>query len=126
MGIKNAMSNLLLFFFFVIYLFQPVLHDIRQAKSQLIENVISYGLAKASSGDVGQFSPEIIKEMEDKLEQVGIHPSDVLFKGTTSLTLRGDYIKGELRVKNSPLWMMWQGPQEIVRSGTMMSEYIER
>jgi len=128
---KNALNEILGILFTLIFLFQPPLHELYNTRSNAVEVVLNQGIAKASSIDNGYFTPEIIQEMKDNLKQrFFIRDEDIEFRGTTTLTLRGEYIEGTLIVKKTPLWILegvlGTSPEAITRHATMMSEYVSR
>ncbi|MFD2328827.1 hypothetical protein ACFSR7_06140 [Cohnella sp. GCM10020058] len=129
---KSALGEILGFVFLVIYLFQPVVHEIYNVRSNAVEIILNQGIAKATSNDNGRFTPEIIAEMKETLKtRFFIADKDINFTGTTSLTPRGEYVEGTLSIKSMPVWliesMMGKSrPVVIARHATMMSEYIDR
>ncbi|WP_054029074.1 hypothetical protein [Bacillus sp. FJAT-28004] len=130
---NKAMGEILTVYFLILYLFQPVLGEVFNVRSNAVEIVLNQGIAKASSLDNGYFTPEIVQEMKDQLRDKFFIPnSAVTFVGTTVPMPRGEYIEGTLTIKASPLWLFQNllgssnAPKFISRHQTMMSEYSER
>ena len=131
---NQVLGQLLGVYFLIIYLFQPLLHEMFNIRSNAVEVVLNQGIAKASSLDNGRFTPEIIQEMKDTLSTKFFIPaSSIQFQGTTTLTPRGEYLEGTLTVKAPPLWIFQNmfgaednAPKNMARYATMMSEFVDR
>ena len=128
---KQSLGEILGFMFLVLYLFQPPITELYNIRSNAVEIVLNQGIAKASSLDNGRFTPEIIQEMKETLKTKFFIPeSNIDFVGTTTLTPRGEYIEGTLRVRSTTLWIIGSltgsSNMDITKYATMMSEYVDR
>jgi len=119
-------------FILLLYMFQPQMEEIYQVKAHAIELVLNSTIQKAGASDNGYFTPELIKEMKDKLNNSYlIDSSAIVFKGTTTLTPRGEYVEGQLTVKSPQRWLfasMMGGTDNkaIIRYARIMSEHLVR
>lgn len=127
---KAALVEMLTVYTLLLFLFQPVLHDIYSTRANAVEMVLDSAIQRAANANNGRFTPEIVQEMKDTLAHTFlIDPADISFEGTTALTPRGEYIEGKLTVKSTPRWFFRnmfgsvdQDPGVIVRYAKQMSE----
>lgn len=131
---KAALVEMMTVYILMLLLFQPILHDVYAARARAVELVLDSGIEKAAAAENGRFTPDIINEMKETLESVFLlDASGIHFTGTTTLTARGEYIEGTLRVRSSPRWLFStmfgtdeSDPGYIVRYAKQMSEMAVR
>ncbi|WP_248928316.1 hypothetical protein [Paenibacillus hamazuiensis] len=103
---KAALVEMLTVYSLLLFLFQPVLHDIYSTRANAVEMVLDSAIQKAANAENGRFTPEIIDGMKETLAHTFlIDPAGIAFEGTTVLTPRGEYIEGKLTVVSTPRWL---------------------
>ncbi|TBL80605.1 hypothetical protein [Paenibacillus thalictri] len=127
---KAALVEMLTVYTLLLFLFQPVLHDIYSTRANAVEMVLDSAIQRAANAENGRFTPELVQEMRETLIHTFLIDSgDISFVGTTALTPRGEYIEGKLIVKSTPRWLFRRmfgaadnDPGVIVRYAKQMSE----
>lgn len=126
-GLKASIALLMTLVLVLYFIFQPIFDQIYHRKQLLVENALATYIQEAAVE--GRFTAEIIEEMINNLAyNLRYSPEEIKFSGTTTLTLRGNYIEGYLSVPSKQIKVLnlFNGPveREITAYKSLMSEYI--
>ncbi|MFS0557444.1 hypothetical protein [Brevibacillus sp. 179-C9.3 HS] len=130
---KKALEEILTIFILIYILFQPILNEVYALRSYTVEMILDSAIEEAANGENGRFTPEIINKMKNTLvAELGYEDSEIQFRGTTTLTDRGQYIEASLSVPHKRLWILPNFfdndsyNDRIEKYAKQMSEYIIR
>lgn len=127
---EKLLVFMMLFPFTLLILFQPALDRMEEGREKVVQVAIQRGIERAAIE--GGFTRENKEEMFALLSAVGYEESDIEFYGTESLTLRGEYVEGSLKVPNIYQFFLFENMISRDRttkfhfhSASRMSEYVD-
>jgi len=94
---KYAAFILLLPFLVIMY-FQPGLNEFEHKRKQVAQTVLIRNTELASVE--GRFTPDMIKDIEEKLRMMGYSEDQMEIKVTTEFKNRTEYVEGYIKVPN--------------------------
>lgn len=129
---KNLLSFIMVAPFFVFFVFQPFYSEIYSLRQQTIDIVLDSAIERAAVK--GRFENAEIEGMKNTIVNIFHYaPGEVMINGTQTLTGRGNYIEGSIRVPAGQLWVLPNlfsdndsDPQTIGTYAKQMSEYLPR
>jgi hypothetical protein len=127
------MDKLLVFLmlmpFSLMLLFQPSLDRLEEGREKVVQVAIQRGVERAAIE--GRFTADNIDSMMKLLSSVGYDPDEVIFQGTLTETMRGEYIDGSLKVPNDYQFLLFENlvsgevtEKHHFHSASRMSEFI--
>ncbi len=126
---EKLLVFMMLFPFTLLLLFQPALDRMEEGREKVVQVAIQRGIERAAIE--GGFTQENKDEMFALLSAVGYKESEIEFNGTESLTLRGDYVEGSLKVPNIYQFFLFENmisretsEKFHFHSASRMSEYV--
>jgi hypothetical protein len=130
-NMKDIIAMMMLLPIMLFFMLQPMLHDAEMARGIVLETVVQRATEKAAL--VGYYTPDILDELKQKLEEVGYEENEIEIEATDVPVYRGGYVSLTVRVPNKYFFLLFSslmyGDSEKdhmyhIRSATRMSEYV--